>query len=286
MTRDEKLRVLKRLWDKLLGELDHAARDLGNPRMKKLVIELRLSVPSAVKTAVLREYLKRCGLKHCIAFYQWRYMFEPPDLHDPTKDHYYNREEMVGNMKSLSEYFKKSIDITRKPKGKTTAKGAVDPKDDKDFQQVLGDPQEEIDKNLYTIVTFWQVGMADPFPDEQTQELGNQSMLGKDDISITDLVYPAYRYREGQSPNSMYIPGRHLLFKMMRATLGCRTEQDLWFNRHHDAHDCATESHSDHDHEHAAWDLEKHPTKHDSDGTPPPRDHTPRSESVESHGHH
>lgn len=125
-------------------------------------------MPSQVKTAVLREYLKRCGLKHCIAFYQWRYMYEPKDLHDPEKEHYYNRDEMVNNMKSLSEYFRKSIDITRKPKEKTKAKAFIDPKDDKDFQQVLGDPQEEIDKNLYTIVTFWQVGMADPFPDGQT----------------------------------------------------------------------------------------------------------------------
>lgn len=39
-TRDEKLRVLKRLWDKMLRQFDQAAREIGNPRMKKLVTEL------------------------------------------------------------------------------------------------------------------------------------------------------------------------------------------------------------------------------------------------------
>lgn len=155
VTRNEKLRVLKRLWDRLLGELYHAGEELNNLRMKKLVAELRLSVPNHVKTAVLTEYLKRCSIKHQIAFYQWRYMFEPPDLHDPTKEHYYNRHEMMNNLKSLSDYFTNSIDITKKPKSRTEIKGRIDPKDDKDYQQVLGDPAEEIEKNLFAIVTFW-----------------------------------------------------------------------------------------------------------------------------------
>ena len=39
-TKDEKLRVLKRLWDKRLKEFEEAANKIGNPRMKKLVLDL------------------------------------------------------------------------------------------------------------------------------------------------------------------------------------------------------------------------------------------------------
>lgn len=99
-------------------------------------------------------------------------------------------------------------------------------------------------------------------------------MLGDEEIGIGNLVYPATRYRQGQSPNSMYIPGRHLLFKMMRATLGCRTEKDLWFNRHFGACESDHDSQISHEHDHAGlenlnWDLQHHEDKnHDSDGTP------------------
>lgn len=58
-------------------------------------------------------------------------------------------------LKSTSERILKTIDISRKPKERTNQKAMIDPKDDKDFQQVLGDPNEEIDKNKYMIVTFW-----------------------------------------------------------------------------------------------------------------------------------
>jgi len=34
-----------------------------------------LTIRPEVKEAALRYYLERCDQKHCIAFYQWRYMF-------------------------------------------------------------------------------------------------------------------------------------------------------------------------------------------------------------------
>ena len=43
--------------------------------MKTLVFELKYRVPASLKTAVLREYIKRCTQKYKIAFFQWRYMY-------------------------------------------------------------------------------------------------------------------------------------------------------------------------------------------------------------------
>lgn len=74
-TKDEKLRVLKKLWDKRLKELEQAANKIGNPRMKALVMDLKFAVPKAVKEAVLSEFIKKCSQKYTIAFLQWRYMF-------------------------------------------------------------------------------------------------------------------------------------------------------------------------------------------------------------------
>lgn len=74
--------------------------------------------------------------------------------------------------------------------------------------------------------------MADPFPDGQTQDFSDQSLLkNNNNIKIDDLVYPEKRYVEGMCPLMMYIPGKYLMFKMMRACLGCKNENDLWFNR-------------------------------------------------------
>ena len=64
-------------------------------------------------------------------------------------------------------------------------------------------------------------------------------------MKITDLVYPESRYVEGCSPIMMFIPGKHLLFKMQRACLGCKNENDLWFNR---AFGCDDDDESQSDH--------------------------------------
>ena len=72
--------------------------------------------------------------------------------------------------------------------------------------------------------------MADPFPDEQTN-MGDNGLIGNKEITIETLVYPEYKYQKKQSPNAMYFPGTYILWKMMRACLGCQTPQELWFNR-------------------------------------------------------
>ena len=81
----------------------------------------------------------------------------------------------------------------------------------------------------------------------------------------------------------MYIPGKHLLFKMMRACLGCKNENDLWFNREFGRVD-DDGSHSD---EHIDYDKKLEALKNknatDSDETPRLRQEDPESypESVQ-----
>jgi hypothetical protein len=54
----------------------------------------------------------------------------------------------------------------------------------------------------------------------------SKTVLKKEEIK--DLIYDVDRYIEDTSPMCVYIPCRELLFKMMRACLGCSTIKDLW----------------------------------------------------------
>ena len=45
---------------------------------------------------------------------------------------------------------------------------------------------------------------------------------------IEDLIYMPNRYDEVHSPLCVYIPSKALLFKMVRACLGCKSVEDLW----------------------------------------------------------
>ena len=62
------------------------------------------------------------------------------------------------------------------------------------------------------------------------------------------------------SPMIVYIPSKEVMFKMMRACLGCNHKEELWINYKdsqvtHDIHD---DNHSDHVH----LEIEKHSHEH------------------------
>lgn len=59
-------------------------------------------VPNHVKTAVLREYIRKCNQKYIIAFLQWRYRYPPKGLDDPEKDQYYTKENVKDTAKNIS----------------------------------------------------------------------------------------------------------------------------------------------------------------------------------------
>lgn len=42
--------------------------------------------------------------------------------------------------------------------------------------------------------------------------------------TVTDLVYNLNRYQHDHSPMIIYIPSKAILFKMMRACVGCKTK--------------------------------------------------------------
>ena len=44
----------------------------------------------------------------------------------------------------------------------------------------------------------------------------------------SNLIYDVDRYLEEMSPMCVYIPSRELIFKMMRACVGCTKVEDLW----------------------------------------------------------
>ena len=64
--------------------------------------------------AALTFYLRRCEIKQCIAFAQWRYMF-PPALRTAHN----SPDKMRDNMKKLSAIFLSDIDISLRPTEKT-----------------------------------------------------------------------------------------------------------------------------------------------------------------------
>ena len=49
-----------------------------------------------------------------------------------------------------------------------------------------------------------------------------------DEQRLVNLVYQAQRYIEDCSPMCVYIPSNEVLFKMMRACIGCEHVEDLW----------------------------------------------------------
>ena len=49
-----------------------------------------------------------------------------------------------------------------------------------------------------------------------------------DDEDTIKLIYPRDRYTSEHSPMTIYIPTREIMFKMMRACLGCKNVEDLW----------------------------------------------------------
>ena len=72
----------------------------------------------------------------------------------------------------------------------------------------------------FTIHSFAQVGIVDPFQHENSEETFNIPE------NLTDLVYHDSRYIRGLSPSCIFIPSRKLLFKIMRACVVANGDED------------------------------------------------------------
>lgn len=75
----------------------------------------------------------------------------------------------------------------------------------------------------YHIWSFEQIGMPDPFPNEEME----CEFIPPN--SPEDLVYRGDRYNNQQPPSLIYFPSRVVFFKLMRACIGVQRYEDLWF---------------------------------------------------------
>ena len=65
-------------------------------------------------------------------------------------------------------------------------------------------------------------------PMEPTHQESAQSTIPQ---TPDDLVYPAARMcHEDSSPLTLYLPTKHMLFKLMRACISVGKAEELWFN--------------------------------------------------------
>ena len=76
----------------------------------------------------------------------------------------------------------------------------------------------------FHIWSFEQIGLFDPYPDEEMETNFN---IPKTD---EDYVYRLNRYVQEYSPNAIYFPSKMVLFKIMRACIGVDDPKKLWFN--------------------------------------------------------
>ena len=79
----------------------------------------------------------------------------------------------------------------------------------------------------YLIDNFDEIGVTDPFPNEKKDE---QREMIKKPQSFQDFVYPMSRMDEYSSPRVIYLPSKDVMLKLMRACIGVRFVDELWFN--------------------------------------------------------
>ena len=64
----------------------------------------------------------------------------------------------------------------------------------------------------------------DPFPLQDNP----YTIVGRLPTFHDDLVYPVSRFEEGNSPHTLYLPNRDMMFKIMRACVKITDPKDLW----------------------------------------------------------
>ena len=102
----------------------------------------------------------------------------------------------------------------------------------KDFIQKYDFIKKE--RLVFLVNSFWEIGMADPFPDDEDLVIGSVDDVPDDfkiPTKVNDYVYGPTRYIEGNSPVCIYIPAPEIMLKIMRACIDCKNTDELWFNQ-------------------------------------------------------
>ena len=84
----------------------------------------------------------------------------------------------------------------------------------------------------YLINSFRLIGWPDPFPKgklmmNNDKDLALNKQIAKEPLT---LIYPEARIKQKNSPIPIFIPNAAVMWKMMRACIGCEWPGDLWFN--------------------------------------------------------
>lgn len=117
-----------------------------------------------------------------------------------------------------------SFDFGAKPKPETRKDGDLRADIERDLK-VGGGKGKAAKNKAWKIRHLWEIGWADPFPDEHTG-LDKMVELDKD-----RPVYPEQRYETPfGSPLLMFSPTDIVLLKMMKACISCGDPEDLWIH--------------------------------------------------------
>lgn len=96
------------------------------------------------------------------------------------------------------------------------------------------------ESTIHGVNTFVQLGWSDPFPKmkddkdaqknyrKKAQKLNSKKFTKTSFFTDGHLIYNSRRNKEEDSPLCVYIPSKDLMFKMMRACIGCECVEDLW----------------------------------------------------------
>ena len=132
-----------------------------------------------------------------IAFFQWRIKFPPAC----TKTSKYKLQELITDRVEWINDHRINVE--------EQVKSTPYDVNDRWYQRY----KITNDSNKPSLIkSFYQIGMQDPFPNEKEDQ--------SRELSDADDVYPAYKYIEGVSPNTVFIPCNKVLFKLMRACIG------------------------------------------------------------------
>ena len=145
-----------------------------------------------------------------MAFLQWRVKYPTPLRCDEE-----TLKDMINQRREIM-YDKLTSDI--KPHNLPDDKYKCDEKFNSKFEGAIKRAK------CFNIWSFEQIGMFDPYPEEQMETTFAIPQSDK------DLVYRIDRYVKGNSPNAIYFPSKMVLFKIMRACIDVQSADQLWFN--------------------------------------------------------
>lgn len=151
--RYSKVDVLMIYWDKVIGTMIKEQSKFNDKRAEQLTVEFS-RVPKAVRDACFKKYIDHCKAVYNIAFMQWRLIY-------PTTSEYANEEELKEIIMGRIQYQTKQTNLGQRVSKKTDELAVIS----NDFL-IKYDFADSARLQPHTINSFAQIGLSDPFPDD------------------------------------------------------------------------------------------------------------------------